>query len=68
MSYIGYRGMSLQISARELQNRAAEILEQNPEYSPVIINPQAISATMATITAPNAKGEETVAEVVPAGN
>ncbi len=37
MAYIGYRGMSRQIPAKELQERAAEILKQNPEFSPVTV-------------------------------
>ena len=37
MAYLGYRGMNRQIAARELQERAAEILKQNPDYSPVVM-------------------------------
>ena len=32
-----YRGMNRRISAKEFQERSAEILEQNPDYSPVIM-------------------------------
>ena len=32
-----YRGMNRQISAKEFQERSAEILKQNPDYSPVIM-------------------------------
>lgn len=42
-----YRGMNRQISARELQERAAEILEQNPEFSPVVVT---ATATATAIT------------------
>ena len=42
--------MNRQISAKELQERAAKILEQNPEFSPVVMTE---TATTATSTARN---------------
>ena len=50
MTYIGYRGMSRQISAKELRERAAEILKQNPDFSPVIITATTAEAKTETAT------------------
>ena len=38
MAYLGYRGMSRQVSAKALQEKAAEIIRENPDFSPVIVN------------------------------
>ena len=40
-----YRGMKRQISAKEFQARSAEILEQNPDYSPVIMVTETAAST-----------------------
>ncbi len=42
MSYIGYRGMSRQISAHELQERAKDILADNPDFEPIKVTSKEI--------------------------